>query len=857
MLRKSGGNLRGPGSVALAALLVSSCGYGPDETDTWTQVGDDTQQTDSGSGDQNNDGSGSGDLNDGGSGSDSGSGDQNDGGSGSDSGSGDQDDGDSGSDSGSGDQDSGDSGSDSGSGDQDSGDSGSDSGSADSSWSQESAQTDPDEPDYRPYSGVTAGNGFVYYWGGGHKTHPGNDVDAYDIVNDRWVQLTEEENWENVWEWDHLTEQEKQEMDASRRGGWEVDLLSPRGRPVTKHSYGQMAWWPGHGYCLLKQRFWCYDPEMGDADGAWTDLGQPPFNIAGIAPWNLTYDPDLDTVVSFTGTGTGNAYKYNPDSGNWTTVASYVGRDSSSWSDVYSVYDPGAKQHIVYAGQQWQKVDLATGAAEPMAQLRHKVGVDRLGTFSLEWAPELDKVLVANNTNGVMSLYTYDPESDTWSDFSLKGTGPVNAHVKWDTLARDPKTGVYVLIAKDDENPYETPQTWTFRLSGDTAPGDGSGTSSGTDSGSGDSSTGGDSSGDIGTGGCNADTCVGSDFQYASIQQAVDNAPDGGTVGIQSGSYQQCFVIRNAKSVSIKALDGRPHLHSKRCDGKGIVTNYSTGKVVLEGLELSNVPSEKAIWHHDSAGTLILRNVEVHNAGMGILASTNSERLEIINSEFYDTDDPTENGHLVYAGQVKDLVIRGSYFHGARNGHLIKAKSVNVTIENNFLHDTHGTTANLINIWGCGNNRVIGNAIVSENTSGAVQAMDVTVRKRYGDVKPCPVNHANLTVAYNSFLKKGETLWSSLLLDVYEMDSMVVENNLATNARLVKDGTTTGVYWYPGDWNGKNATMNEGQYVDQYLHVNSAPAAVSSQNQPDRQYAHPTSTEARSDASTMGAYAIQ
>ncbi|MFP4616401.1 MAG: right-handed parallel beta-helix repeat-containing protein, partial [Thiohalorhabdus sp.] len=353
---------------------------------------------------------------------------------------------------------------------------------------------------------------------------------------------------------------------------------------------------------------------------------------------------------------------------------------------------------------------------------------------------------------------------------------------------------------------------------------------------------------------CSADACVGEDEEYSSVQDAVDAAPDGGTVGIEGGTYEQCAVIPEDKSLTIQGFDGRPHLKSQLCEGKGVLVNYSKGEVVVDGLELSDAGTDKVIWHHDNTGSLILRNVEVHNAGMGILASTNSERLEIHDSEFYDMDEPTQNGHLVYAGQVEDLVIKGSYFHGARNGHLIKAKSVNVDIENNYLHDDLGTTANLINIWGCGTNRVVGNAIVSENKSEAVQAMDVTVRKRYGEVKPCPVDNADITIAYNSFLKKGETLYSSLLLDVYDMDDMTIENNLVTNARLVKDGTTEGEYWNPGDWNGKNQSLPEDQYLDDLLRVESAPSAVDSEHEPSEQYKHPLATEPRDNAYNMGAY---
>ncbi|MFP4561592.1 MAG: hypothetical protein ACLFQ3_09755 [Thiohalorhabdus sp.] len=333
---------------------------------------------------------------------------------------------------------------------------------------------DTREPEYRPYAGVAAGDGRVYYWGGGHKTHDGNDIDAYDVRANEWVQLTEEEDWTDVDDWDHLTGQEKRDIKASNNAGWEVDLLSPRGRPVTKHSYGQMAWWPGQGYCLLKQRLWCYDPEKGDQDGAWTDLTPNPFAdidgfnpLESIAPWNLTYDPNLfgGTVVSFLGAAGGRVMAYDPEARAWVTVNNRL--KDGTYTEVYSAYDPESGWHIVSANGQWQMVN-TEGESREMAQLRNNGSVVT-GSLSMEWAPELGKVLVMKGIDDELRMWTYDPETDTWSDFELKGEGPNNAHAKWDTLARDPETGVYVLLAKEDQraDDGEIPETWTFWLSGE------------------------------------------------------------------------------------------------------------------------------------------------------------------------------------------------------------------------------------------------------------------------------------------------------------------------------------------------------------------------------------------------------
>ncbi len=41
-------------------------------------------------------------------------------------------------------------------------------------------------PQGRNFSGSVYGNGKVYYWGGAHNTYPGNDMDVYEISNNRW-----------------------------------------------------------------------------------------------------------------------------------------------------------------------------------------------------------------------------------------------------------------------------------------------------------------------------------------------------------------------------------------------------------------------------------------------------------------------------------------------------------------------------------------------------------------------------------------------------------------------------------------------------------------------------------------------
>ncbi|HKJ88412.1 MAG TPA: hypothetical protein VKA48_07875, partial [Gammaproteobacteria bacterium] len=324
-----------------------------------------------------------------------------------------------------------------------------------------------DEPDYRPYCGVVAGGGYIFYWGGGHMTHGGNDIDAYIPADNKWVQLTQEENWKNADSWDNLTKKQKEKLDKARHGGWNVPYLSPRGRPLTAHSYSQMTWWANRRrFCISKSGIWCYDPKKGDADGAWQKVADPiPVSNDAIAPWNLAYDPGLKTLVSFVGLGHIVGYALNDKLGTWQKRARAKGKNGQEWTEVYSVYDPIHKDHIVYGAGRWVRIDMQSGQAEDMAQLADIAG-SQPQSFSIVWAPELKKMLLAAKLKGELQLWTYDPEKDVWGRFFLEGEGPSKAHARWDTLARDRKTGRYVFVAAATGAAEQIPETWAFRLSG-------------------------------------------------------------------------------------------------------------------------------------------------------------------------------------------------------------------------------------------------------------------------------------------------------------------------------------------------------------------------------------------------------
>jgi len=148
-------------------------------------------------------------------------------------------------------------------------------------------QRKPDrEPAGRSYSGVCYGNGLICYFGGGHASYPGNDVELYDVAANTWTQATEPESWRDAGRWDHLTAEQKKTVKGIG-GGWGVNVLSPKGRPLTEHTYQMHAWFPEEKafYHLLTSGTWAFDP----AKRQWTQICDAKSTPRGrdIHTWNL------------------------------------------------------------------------------------------------------------------------------------------------------------------------------------------------------------------------------------------------------------------------------------------------------------------------------------------------------------------------------------------------------------------------------------------------------------------------------------------------------------------------------------------------------------------------------------------
>jgi hypothetical protein len=567
----------------------------------------------------------------------------------------------------------------------------------------------------------------------------------------------------------------------------------------------------------------CYDPAKGDEDGAWTQLtannANEFFGAERIRQIAIAYSPALGTRVGFVNGGWRDVYQWNRSAKTWDNVPG-INLLSDSWGETYSEYSPDHGKHLVVLKDKWQLVDLANKTVEAVTPLRDVSGTQE-ATHLYEYAPEIKKFLVISRyaTGSGQGLWAYDPANDSWTELHLDGIEPADALLRWDLFERDAETGLYVQVATGADKPERgNPKTYAFRIDANVA--------------------------DNQPTACPADTCVGDGFRYSSLDNAVANTPQGGTVGMADGTYYQCVILN--KAVTIKALSGRPHLTGSICDGKGVVVSKAPGTVTLRGLEVSGATGVKGIWLHNDAGDLILRDMKVHNSGMGVFAGPGAGRLEIYDSEIWDIHDNNEKAHFIYAGENDVLIAEGNYLHGGTDGHIIKAKSVDSALRYNYIDQESFTDINLIDVWACGSNRIIGNVIRSADTGEAVNAIGLTQRTR--EDKPCPVApRKSATVLYNSYLKRGDARWSTFI-DNKENAALELKNNAIANARLLRRADDS---WIGDD--GDNASPSG--FADARLHPASTEAAVCASARPGKEYAHTAGTRSRADGGDMGAYA--
>ena len=627
-------------------------------------------------------------------------------------------------------------------------------------------------PEFRAFSGATAVPGYIFIWGGGHHTWQGNDIDAYDIANDRWVQFTEAENADDAdfmngpdaecpnitpdfWSpsvstagtettlWDYLTCDQKQNVQKAENSGSWTGFLSPLGRPMNKHTYQQMVWRPstaapnGVGeFCVLYNGLYCYSPPTdgqgnivapttvaGDndgpamsssandptqPDGAWRKLGPGFRNRSSISAHTLNYWPVGDRLFACVGAGDGLCALFNETTSSWDVIATGMG--GRSWSEGYSQYLPTVDKFLVELDSQFWVVDPNLSGAAAVTDVAEPPFAFT-SSLSLEWAPEISRVLFWGATD-VDGDGTFSSTLYTWDPATKTWGGEMSL------MGVPPRASIAKLQPRYDRLERDPKSGRYFVVADD---------------------RGGfymeansifefrlDSNAlSIIPTSCPYDQCMGGTFQHGTLAAALAAAQPGETIGVADGSYSMCAQID--KPVTIKPISGRPVFRNIICNGKAVLfVSHRTGTVTLEGIEVSNLINDKGVWLDNGAGRLIIRDSVFHDLGMGVFSGIDAEGLEIYNSEFYGMQDHSELAHYIYCAETRECFIEGNYLHEngglnpAEDGHFIKAASVNTRVNYNYIvNDSVWTDIAAIQIWGCGQNEAIGNIMLEDVSANA------------------------------------------------------------------------------------------------------------------------------------------
>lgn len=676
-----------------------------------------------------------------------------------------------------------------------------------------------------------------YLKGGGHGAYGGNEVYQFDLEAMRWERVTEPSEHE----------QDPEFADRSESSQY---FRTADDTPVSRHTYDGMVYlpnvdkvlmWGGSLYSIgndYDHHAWLFDPETYEwTRGAETKSS----NIETVS----AYDPETGQAIFEYGYG---IYGYDPEADEWQVID---GRNNSEQGRVAEVdpkrrlfieaFNPNDDTPITYfdlenrSGR--QKPDL-TGDTDFVGTPTPGMAYHEPTGYMVLWKGYGEVWVLDPDSWEVRKL---EPRPGAMPDHIGTDSYPVRGKYKtWGIYGRwayVPDYDVFIGYGHTEDN------VWLYRLPDDPFDWEPPTQEELVEA------------GEIAE--CDADFCVGPDFQYDTPSEVAKQIKEGDTVAIQGGEYEDC--ARWPHSVTIRGIDGRPRIGNKVCGGKAVWITQGD-ETVIENVELyggsDGGRNGEGIRHEGRH--LVVRDSEFHSHRMGILTNHKEEiELEVYNSEFHDMRSHSGLAHQLYAGQIKRLVVEGSYFHEGDVGHQIKSVAAENEIRYNYLRNRDGAEAALMDLWGCSDSEIIGNVMAYAGDTGALQAISLTHRNRRGKRLECD-REPDALIAYNTAVFTGDDRrWSSFVRNKFGVE-YTIANNLVVNTRdLEFRKTETGLGELVANVHLKERALElfaDVKEDDFHLTNGLKERANQIDRVPDKAYRHPVATEARDGGETPGAY---
>lgn len=195
-------------------------------------------------------------------------------------------------------------------------------------------------------------------------------------------------------------------------------------------------------------------------------------------------------------------------------------------------------------------------------------------------------------------------------------------------------------------------------------------------------------------------TIVENGRRFATLQEAVDAVGSArATIRIAPGTYRQCAVQEDGVIVYEAAEPGSVIFKARSCEGKAALVLRGVG-AEIRGLTFSNmkVPDGNGAGIRLEKGALNVAYARFQDSEQGILTANDpSSRIYITRSTFTGLgtcENSAGCAHSIYIGNYGSLTVRESRFERGMGGHYVKARSGQVTIENNSFDDANGKGTN-------------------------------------------------------------------------------------------------------------------------------------------------------------------
>lgn len=215
--------------------------------------------------------------------------------------------------------------------------------------------------------------------------------------------------------------------------------------------------------------------------------------------------------------------------------------------------------------------------------------------------------------------------------------------------------------------------------------------------------------------------------------QAAGVAKPGDVIEIDAGSYRGDTASWRTDNITIRGVGGRARLVADGNSAEGKAIWVIKGRdVTVENIEFAEaqVPDGNGAGIRAEGTNLKIINCYFHDNQEGILVSndTPDSVIDIENSEFARDGGNEGRSHEIYISPIKELIVRGSYFHDGQVGHLIKTRARTSIIIANRVTDEGGHASYEIDASNGGRVFVIGNLFEknprAENSITVANAME-------------------------------------------------------------------------------------------------------------------------------------